>query len=326
MRTVVSLALIVVLELALATCAFVGDDVAAAPPAGSQALASSDTDYALQHGGLERHYRVHLPPNLQPDRPTPVVLALHGGGGNMDIQATERYYHFISSSDAHGYIVVFPNGYSRLRSGKLATWNAGNCCAAARDENIDDVGFIDALLDRLSQQYNVDPDRIYATGMSNGAMMSYRLACELSDRIVAIAAVAGTDNTRACNPARPVSVLHIHARDDDRVLFDGGAGEDSERVTDFTSVADSIDAWKSHDGCHKPIERVLDVPGAHCDAWTDCADQTAVQLCVTDGGGHSWPGGEKPRRRGSAPSTALSATDLAWAFFVAHPRSPAPDS
>jgi polyhydroxybutyrate depolymerase len=169
----------------------------------------------------------------------------------------------------------------------------------------------------VSRQASVDRNRIYATGMSNGAMMAYRLACDAADLFSGIAAVAGTDNTNGCQPARPVPVLHIHAKDDSHVLFTGGAGQDSVResaVTNYTSVNDTIARWARFDGCTAAPQRVLQVPGASCDLYEPCAGGTRVQLCATDTGGHSWPGGHKPRG-GPAPSTAISANDVMWEFF-----------
>jgi polyhydroxybutyrate depolymerase len=169
----------------------------------------------------------------------------------------------------------------------------------------------------VARQVAVDRSRIYASGMSNGAMMAYRLACDAADLFRGIAAVAGTDNTRGCKPQRPVAVLHIHARDDRHVLFDGGAGPDSApaaQVTDYTSVTDTIARWTRLDGCTAPPQRVLDRPGAVCEMHDGCAGGSRVQLCVTEAGGHSWPGGRKPRG-GPPASTALSANDAMWAFF-----------
>lgn len=274
-----------------------------------------DQDFTLQHGGLTRHYRVHVPPSYKPEQATALVLTFHGGGGNMDIQANDRYYGQIGKADQLGYIVVFPNGYSRLPGGKLATWNAGACCGAARDKDIDDVGFVRALLVRLKQQLNIDPGRVFADGMSNGGMMSYRLACEMADSFTAIAAVAGTDNTLSCAPSRPVSVLHIHARDDDRVLFNGGAGSQAAQMTDFVSVPKSMAKWAALDGCQPEPKRVLDVAGAHCEAYSGCRGGAQVKLCVTETGGHSWPGGRKPLG-GAQGSNAISATDLIGDFFM----------
>ncbi|MBX3619037.1 MAG: prolyl oligopeptidase family serine peptidase [Rhizobacter sp.] len=276
-----------------------------------------DYAFTLQHGGKTRLYRVHVPPGFSPSRPMPVVLSLHGGGGNMDLQADDRFYGQVSKSDQAGFVVVFPNGDSRFRRGRLATWNAGNCCGLARDEEADDVGFIREIVARLRAQPGIDPKRFYVNGMSNGGMMSYRLACEMPEVFRAIASVAGTDNTRSCSPKLPVSVLHIHARDDERVLFNGGAGRPSAQVTDYVSVPDTVAKWVRLNGCKPTPRRVLEKEGAYCDAYTSCRDDTEVKLCVTAQGGHSWPGGTKPR--GGAPgSTALSATDVIWEFFSAH--------
>jgi polyhydroxybutyrate depolymerase len=287
--------------------------------------APGDYEFKLNHQGLERAYRVHVPRAFQRSAaPMPLVMAFHGGGGNMDIQATDRFYGLITQSERSNTLLVFPNGYSRLPSGKLATWNAGICCGKARDKQIDDVGFVRAVLDDVSQRLPVDPKRVFATGMSNGGMLTYRLACEMADRIQAIASVAGTDGTGpGCHPSRPVPVLHIHAKDDDRVLFNGGSGSDSDTHADFVSVPDTISKWVGLDACSPQARTVLEVPGARCEVHTGCAGGAQVKLCVTDTGGHSWPGGVKPRG-GQAGSTAISANDEIWNFFGLPLQSPRP--
>lgn len=280
----------------------------------ARSLLPGDYSFTLRHGGTDRQYLVHVPNGYDPEIPAPLVMSFHGGGGNMTIQATDEYYGLISKSDKAGFIAVFPNGYSRLRNGGLATWNAGNCCGTARDRAIDDVGFVRAVLDDVGRRTNVDPRRIFASGISNGAMMAYRLACEMSATFTAITAVAGTDNTMTCSPTRPVSILHIHARDDELVLFNGGAGRDSPIVTDFVSVPASIAKWVRSNGCSEVPRRVMENEGAYCDAYRQCRGGVEVRLCVTETGGHSWPGGTKPRG-GKAGSSALSATDEMWDFF-----------
>jgi polyhydroxybutyrate depolymerase len=277
-----------------------------------------DYSFTLQHDGLARMYRVHIPAKYVAATPAPLLVALHGGGGNMDLQADDTLYGQTTKSESEGAIVVFPNGFSRLASGKFATWNAGNCCGAARDRQVDDVGFIRKVVAQVSTRWNVDRNRIYATGMSNGAMMAYRLACDAPDVFKAIAAVAGTDNTRECRPARPISILHIHAKDDTHVLFGGGAGPDSADaavVTDYVSVPNTIAKWVRQDACTAAAQRVLDKPGATCELHASCQGGARVQLCVTDTGGHSWPGGTKTRRAAAVPSHALSANDAMWDFF-----------
>lgn len=272
-----------------------------------------DHDLSLVWQGETRRYRVHVPPGFQANQPSAVLYFFHGGGGNLEHAANEAFYGQVGESDRRGHIVVFPNGHSRLRSGKLATWNAGHCCGAARDKQVDDVGFVRALHAELQRQVRVDPARVFAAGMSNGGMMAYRLACEMSDVFSAIVAVAGTDNTRSCQPGRSVSVLHIHAKDDERVLFNGGAGQASRHVTDFTSVPDTVSKWTRLNGCQATGQVVLDAAGARCVAHTGCRDGKQVQLCVTETGGHAWPGGSKVR--GGAGSPALSATQRMGAFF-----------
>jgi len=279
-----------------------------------------DYDFSLQHNGLRRTYIVHIPDSYNKAVPTPLILAFHGGMGHKEMMATDKYYNLISESESKGFILVCPNGVGRQKSGKFATWNAGNCCGYARDNNSDDVGFIREIIKVLQNKLNIDSKKIYATGMSNGGMFSYRLACDLTDTFTAIAAVAGTDNYDSCSPRAPISIMHIHAEDDTHVLFNGGAGEDAfkdiSKVTDFTSVPETILRWVKRNKCSAEPKRVLEKEGVYCDLYTGCDGNTQVKLCVTETGGHSWPGGYKPQRGNSAPpSKAISATKEIWKFF-----------
>jgi polyhydroxybutyrate depolymerase len=241
-----------------------------------------------------------------------MLLALHGGGGNADFQADDSKYKLISKSDAAGFVAVFPSGYSRFPSGILATWNAGTCCGAAQKNNVDDVGFIRAVIARVERQANIDKGRVFATGMSNGAMMSWRLACEAPE-IRAIAPVEGTDNTLSCRPAHPVAVIEFHAADDPIVPFNGGAGSGPSQ-TDFVSVPATQAKWVALDRASPAAARVLTVAGAHCDLHKANRGGAPLELCVTDTGGHSWPGGGTQQGR-KQPSMAISANDLMWSFF-----------
>jgi polyhydroxybutyrate depolymerase len=296
-----------------------------APGSGSDTTTRIDSpgdySFSIMHDGLARQYRVHVPRRYSAATPAPLVLAFHGGGGDMNHMATDSYYGLITTSEAEGFVVVFPNGFSKLNSGKFATWNAGTCCAGARDENVDDVGFVRKIIGNVSHQLAIDQDRIYATGMSNGGMMTYRLACEMADTFRAVASVAGTDNTTRCTPKAPIAILHIHARNDDHVLYNGGAGKtfrDMSKVSDFTSVPATIAKWVKLNGCNPAPQRVLETPGApgaFCDRYSHCQGDVAVELCVTESGGHSWPGGTK-MRGDEPPSRAISANDVMWAFFT----------
>jgi polyhydroxybutyrate depolymerase len=274
----------------------------------------------IWHGGFNRTYLVHVPPSYNPAQPTSLVVAFHGGGGYSRLMATDKYYGWISKSDKEGFIVVFPNGTSPFEDGRFGTWNAGRCCAYARDHLIDDVGFVRDVVFDVEAAYNIDTKRVFATGMSNGGMMSYSLACRLPDMFRAVASVAGTDNTIDCRPQKSVSILHIHAKDDDHVLFNGGAGptifKDKSKVTEFTSVPLTISMWLKHNNCSETSKKVVEESGASCDLYSQCSDGAQVQLCVTEEGGHSWPGAKAtPLQKPHNPSTAINATDVIWDFF-----------
>ena len=276
-----------------------------------------DYDFSLQHGGLTRKYLVHVPRAYNKLNPVPLILAFHGGMGNSEHFADDEVFHLISKSDKEGFIIAFPNGASRMKSGKFATWNAGNCCGYARDNNVDDVGFVKAMLNDIVRKYNIDSHRVYAIGFSNGGMLSYRLACEMTDKFKAIASVAGTDNCDNCTPSKPISIMHIHAKDDDHVLFNGGCGPKCKikSETEFTSVPETISRWVSRNNCNKNPKRVLEKKGVYCDLYSGCKGNVQVMLCVTEDGGHSWPGATVSTNLGIVPSTTISTIDEIWDFF-----------
>jgi polyhydroxybutyrate depolymerase len=259
-----------------------------------------DYHFVIQHGGRPRTYRVHVPARYDSATAAPVLVALHGGDG-MDSKAGNAYYGLLSKSDREGFVAVFPTGYSRS-PGQPPTWNAGTCCGAARDDKVDDVGFIRQVVSNVFGQVHIDRQRIYATGVSNGAMMAYRLACEMPEVFRAVAAVAATDQTASCTPRNPVSVLHIHAKDD--------------KLVPLAGATSTVAKWAQLNGCRMAPERTLQMAGAYCDAYSYCRGQTEVQLCVTDTGGHSWPGGTAPRQE--RPSQAISATTALWDFLSRH--------
>ena len=274
-----------------------------------------DYNFTLQVGNLTRKYLVHVPKSYDKNKATPLILAFHGGLGTAEIMA--QNYDLIPKSDEEGFIVAFPNGTSRLPSGKLATWNAGNCCGYALENNINDIDFTKAVIDDIKSKFNID--KIFATGMSNGGMLSHRLACEMSDTFTAIAAVSGTNNFAECNPKKPISIMHIHGLKDDHVLFDGGWGPKSISKSDAepTSVPNTISEWVKRNNCNKKPQKVLETEGAYCDLYTGCDDNVQVKLCAVKDGGHSWPGIEKtvnPLEQ-NTPSQSISATDEIWDFF-----------
>jgi polyhydroxybutyrate depolymerase len=267
-------------------------------------------------GSGERNYYVHVPAGTSSSGPAPVVLVFHGGGGNAsNIAATT---HFNEQADKSGFLAVYPSGTGLLRD-KILTWNGGTCCGYAVEHNVDDSGVVRAILDDLSAVTAVDPKRVFATGLSNGGIMSYRLACDLSDRLAAIAPVAGTQNYAACTPSQPVSVLHIHGTADEHVPYAGGVGAQSVAGVEFESVASSIAFWTAYNRCPaKPMT----AQSGHIihDVYAPCANDTSVELYTIDGGLHAWPGGEPGWPGGDTPTAELDATETIWEFFAAHPK------
>lgn len=263
-----------------------------------------------------RTYRVHIPP-APGHTPLPLVIVLHGGGGNDDNAA--RMTGMSAKADRENFIVVYPDGSGRLGD-KLLTWNSGNCCGYAAENNIDDVGFIRALIGKLQTQYPIDAQRIYVTGMSNGAMMAHRLACEASDLIAAIGPVAGALNVE-CQPARPVAVIAFNGMQDKHVLFQGGAPQKSldSRPRVDTSVADTISFWVKHNRCQStPLH--TEKGNILRDEYGGCAGDASVVLYTIKDGGHAWPGGQRGSLFGDGPTQEISATDLMWEFFKQHAR------
>lgn len=283
-------------------------------------LRPGDHDRTVMVAGQERHYLVHVPAKDAPETPLPVVLAFHGGGANADSMV---FFSGLSAkADEAGFIVVYPSGSGRLK--RLLTFNAGDCCGVAAANDVDDVAFTRCLLDDLESVANVDRRRVYATGMSNGAMMAYRLASELSDRIAAIAPVAGPMGTADCRPTRPVSVMHFHGDADEFAPFEGGKGR-GPSGTLFQSVHHSIDRWVAANGCGtKPTTTQLPNPEddgttVKTVAYEPGNEGAEVVLVVIENGGHTWPGRE-PRMPSLGRSTRdISACDMMWEFFKRHP-------
>ena len=280
------------------------------------ALSEGDYRFELKSGGRTRSYLVHVPPQ---SGPLPVVINLHGGGGNAQLHQESTRMN--AAADRDGYIAVYPNGNGRLGE-RLLTWNAGNCCGYAQSQGIDDVGFISALLDDLETRENVDTRRIYAAGHSNGGMMAHRLGEALPERFAAIASVAGSHVPTAAH-GRAVPVLHIHSEDDPRALYYGGLGPPfpltGTRVF-HPSVNAMLSEWVRHDGCNSvPTETAFKSNGAHTARkfiYENCLNGAQVVLWKLTGAGHGWPGGKPILEKLVGPnSNVIDANSEIWTFF-----------
>jgi polyhydroxybutyrate depolymerase len=302
---------------ALADAAAPDAAVAPLPSAGcARGARPAEGAHDLDVAGLARSYRVHAPPADDGRTPLPLVLMFHGGGGSgrQFEQASSR---MDAVADAHDFFAVYPDG-----TGVLRTWNGVGCCGYAVENDVDDLGFVRALLDELAQTACIDLRRIYASGMSNGGIFSHRLGCELSERIAAIAPVAGTNLTLDCSPARPVPVLHIHGSADGHVPYDGGVGC-GPSTADFSSVPDTLAGWEARNGCGTERATYLEQGDGRCTRALGCRDGADVVLCVVEGGGHNWPGGDPPADLVACPgnggqSSSFSASEVAWRFFSEH--------
>ena len=286
------------------------------------ATAAGDSS-ARQHlpvAETQRSYLIRVPTPL-PDGPLPLVLMLHGGGGNAD--NGEQMSGFTPIARREGFIVVYPDGSGRFEE-RLLSWNARHCCAYAMEHRVDDVAFIRALIRKVSQDYPVDPRRIYVTGMSNGGMMSHRLGLELSDTVAAIAPVVGTLFGDERPPARPVSALTINGGADRIVPPQGGerggrvAGASDGRP--LRPAGEQGAFWARANGCEAVPE--VQVRGGVQHWRYACPPGLAVERYMIEDAGHAWPGGSAGRRRADQPSQALNASETIWAFFKAHPKPP----
>ena len=260
--------------------------------------------------GWHRTYLLNLPPNYYDTSNFALVVALHGFAGSA--AEMEHDYGITDKANAEHFIVVYPEGVPSNGPLHLRTWNTGSCCGPSQERQVDDVTFIRALIDELIEKYHVDPKRVYVTGMSNGAIMTYTLAAQLSDKIAAIAPVSGTlMMSQPCSPLRAVPILHIHSQLDTKIPFAGGFGMAGYY---FTPVDSALNVWSMLDSCNTPPV-VVDKGTYQFTEWKNASGTPAIELYLTYDGGHSWPGGQKPRAQADPPSTAINATDLIWEFF-----------
>lgn len=256
----------------------------------SISAASDVTLNLMDVGGVSRTYLVRTPESMDPGSPLPVLVMLHGAGG--DGSRAEIATGFTADADLDDFIVVYPYGTQAADIPGELSWNAGACCGVPQREQRDDVGFISAMLDEVIAQHPVDESRIYLAGFSNGGMLTYRLSCELGERFAAVAVVAGALNLSVCNAPVPMDVLIIHGTADQTVPYDGGETNErtAARFGQWTnvSVADSTAFWRDRDECDDtPVTTVEGT--ASTDDYQDCADDSILEVVTIADGTHSWP-------------------------------------
>ena len=278
------------------------DGGASDPCSPNAAPATGDLFFTSQSAGGLRWYYLHVPRGYRPQK-TELVLNFHGYTSDPLQEALLSKMN--AAADARGIIVAYPAGQGR-------SWNAGLCCGqSAWVTQVDDVQFVRDTIDAISRSYCIDPKRVFATGMSNGGFLSHRLGCELSDRIAAIAPVAGAMGIADCNPPRHVPVMHFHGTLDPLVPYNGGS------ALGFPSVAESTAGWVMRNGCSASTTDIYSHGDATCTQW-DCPTDGETVLCTIDGGGHTWPGGTPVPALGKT-STDLDATSEMLDFFDRHP-------
>jgi polyhydroxybutyrate depolymerase len=286
-----------------------------------------DYSASIIHNGIERTFIVHIGRSYDASEPTALVFVLHGGGSSAEVMPV--FTGFNAIADRESFIVVYPDGFENH-------WNDGRepKIYTTHIENIDDTGFISSLIDTLAVELNIDMTRIFVTGISNGGMMSHRLACELSERIAAIAPVAASIPVNMAdkwNPSRAVSVLIINGTEDPLVPWEGGEIQLGEMsLGNILSVSDTVEFWTTKNNCYVQPEvtflserNITDGTSVWMETYSGCNAETEVILFGINGGGHTWPGSYQYADEHLIGKTSyeFDASEIIWQFFKAHPMS-----
>jgi len=290
--------------------------VAVLGPPGAARAQSGESRQTLVVGGVTRSYLLFLPSRYQSAHSLPLVLVFHGSGSRA--RAMTTHTGFTRVAEREGFAVVYPEGLQ-------GRWNDGRGYGASHD----DVAFVRALLDTLARRVTLDSSRLYATGISNGGMFAYRLACELPGVLAAVAPVAGAVPAALadrCAAAAPVAVAAFQGTADPLLPYAGG-GRGASGRGEVLSALRSAELWARVDGCaaepelEAPRDSVRDGTRVRARRWSGCRSGREVVLYTIEGGGHTWPDGPPVGARVGRVTRELNATGTIWAFFAAHPRS-----
>ncbi len=229
------------------------------------------------------------------------MLNLHGGSQTGPKQSAQTNFNAVA--DRYGFVVAYPNGID-------LSWADGRGASKPDRQGVDDVGFLAALIGRLTRAYRIPPGRVFVTGMSAGAFMTNRLACERADLVAAIAPVAGTLGSGVqCNPSKPVAVLAVHGTSDSVVRYRGGRMIGRGGASTVVAAPTMADRWLAFDHCPPAVQ--APIPGGERLSTTGCAAGTEVAFVTIDGWGHTWP---------TVPKARFDASAAIGQFFAAHSR------
>lgn len=274
----------------------------ASPPAAGQTNPTAARPYGLK-----------VPEGYDGQRPVPLVVLLHGYTSNGSAQ--NAYFRLSAQADRGGFLLAYPNGTRDLMGNRF--WNATDACCDFYASGVDDVAYLDAVIDEVSSRYRVDPGRVFLVGHSNGAFMAHRYACDRAGRVAAIVTLAGMqwqDATR-CGASSPVSVLHVHGRNDETIRYEGGSTPKGA----YPGAVDTAGTWAGRNGCSGSLTstgRRLDldtyVSGDETtvDRYEGCSG-VDVELWTIEGGGH-------------IPAFNGHWAEAIWEFMAGHPKAGSP--
>ena len=250
----------------------------------------------LKHDNLDRFYYVYTPSNIDSNESVPVLFAFHGYGSSA--MRHLNYTNYFPLADSNNFIVIYPQGAT---TATLSThWNVGGWTSKS---TIDDLDFVDTVINLLKDKIQIDETRIYSSGMSNGGYMGYHLACNLSSKFAAIASVTGSmtnDTFNECDPTHPTPILQIHGLLDFIVPYDGNAGS--------KSIPDVINYWVNYNSCNLDPETLIkydDYSLVVYETYSDCLNDVNVKLILHPEMGHDWP---------STQSYNINASSEIWNF------------
>lgn len=324
-RTTVDIRLAVIFSLILGL--FLGGCMATLPLHPAAGPRTYKKYMGLGFNGVRRSYLVHIPAGYDPEKPSPLVVVIHGAFDTA--KGIEKYSGFSALADRENFVVLYPNGMGLF--GLLQHWNAGHCCGKAAADNWDDVGFLSAVIEDACARLKIDAQRIYMAGFSNGGMLTYRFAAERGDILAAAAPMAASIGGRPSKdapewripkPAKPVAMMIVHGLADADVSYEGGVSRPRGGTRTYWSVEASVKFWVMNNGCERRAADTYSNEGRiQQKSWENCRNDADVALLLIQGWGHVWPGPYFTSELAKTdPLRGFDAAEIIWAFFKSHRR------